>query len=231
MTALAVTLGPTWYWYFARGTGIVALLLLTAIMVLGILGPLRVSSRTFPRFALQTLHRDLSLLAVAVIAVHVLASVLDGFVPIHLQDAVIPFGAGYRPLWLGLGAVAFDLMLALILTSLLRVRLGFRTWRWVHWLAYVSWPVAVAHGLGTGSDAAAAWSLLLTFACVLAVTGAALARLSRAIDIPAQWRTPAVLATVVVPLILAIFAVVGPLAPHWAKRAGSGVAVTQRSPR
>jgi predicted ferric reductase len=221
MSSLASTLSPTWYWYFARGTGVVSLLLLTAIMVLGILGPLRVATRTFPRFAVETIHRDLSLLAVAVIAVHVVASVLDGFAPIYLQDAVIPFISAYRGLWLGLGAVAFDLMLALILTSLIRRRLGYKAWRWVHLLAYASWPVAVAHGLGTGSDAASSWSMLITFACVAAVAVAGLMRVIRVLDIPQAWRTTAVVATLAIPVALAVFAVVGPLAPHWAARAGT----------
>jgi DMSO/TMAO reductase YedYZ heme-binding membrane subunit len=159
----------------------VALVLLTGVLMLGVLGPLRVASGRWPRFAIGTLHRDLSLLAILVIAIHVLVAVLDGFVKLSLIDAVIPFAAGYRPFWVGLGALAFDLMLALVITSLLRRRLGYSTWRFVHWLAYASWPLAVAHGLGTGYDSGQAWALLLTLACIAAVGIAVLARLNQAV--------------------------------------------------
>lgn len=221
MTAFAATTGPTWFWYFTRATGMVALILLSAIMVLGILGPLRASTRLWPRFALDAMHRDLSLLALLVIVVHVLTTVLDGFAPIGLVAAVIPFTSSYRPLWLGLGAVAFDLMLALTVSSLLRRRLGYRTWRWVHWLAYASWPVAVLHGLGTGSDAGQAWALLVTLVCVAGVSVAALVRLARASGIEQGARNAAIVAVIAVPLALAVFTFVGPLQPHWAARAGT----------
>jgi sulfoxide reductase heme-binding subunit YedZ len=221
MSVLAVTLSPTWYWYFTRGTGFVALLLLTAIMVLGILGPLRVSSPRWPRFAVETLHRDLSLLAILVIVAHVLTTVLDGYAPIGVIDALVPFHSAYRTLWLGLGTVAFDLMLALIVTSLLRRRVGRRSWRLIHWLAYASWPIAVLHGIGTGSDAAAWWSVLLTATCVLCVAVAGAARVTRAIGLAGSWRAAAVAATVAVPVAAAIVTVAGPLAPHWAARAGT----------
>ena len=91
---------------------------------------------------------------------------LDSFAPIRLIDAVIPFASTYRPLWLGLGALSFDLLIALVVTSLVRRRLGYRAWRTIHWLAYASWPVAVFHGLGTGSDTKVWWMLALTAACV-----------------------------------------------------------------
>lgn len=221
MSHLAATLGPTAYWYLTRATGFVALVLLTAILVLGVTGALRVSAPRWPRFAIDTLHRDLSLLAIAFIAIHVVTTVLDGFAPIGLIDAIIPFHSAYRPLWLGLGAAAFDLMIALVITSLVRRRLGYRAWRAIHWLAYASWPVAVLHGLGTGSDTKQAWGLLLTFACVVAVSIAAIVRVARDDTVLGSLRGPAVGAAVVVPAALLGFTVLGPLAPHWAARAGT----------
>jgi len=229
MTTVAATLGPSWYWYFARATGLVALVLLTAVLVLGILGPLRISTTRWPRFATNSLHRDLSLLAVAVIAIHVLVSVLDGFASITLIDAVVPFIASYRPLWLGLGALAFDLILALVLTSVVRRRLGYRSWRLVHWLAYASWPVAVLHGLGTGSDTSQGWALILTFACVLLVAIAMIARLVRADSITDGWRTAGYVATIGLALAFYLFALVGPLSPHWATRAGTPSALIAKT--
>lgn len=159
----------TWSWYFARATGLVALVLLTAIVVLGVLGPLRVSSERWPRFAIRTLHRDISLLAMLVIAIHVVTIVLDTYVHVPLSSAILPWGSSFDPLWVGLGALAFDLMIAIVVTSLLRRRLGYGTWRFVHWFAYLSWPLAVAHGLATGTDSGAAWALGLTACCIAVV--------------------------------------------------------------
>lgn len=168
----------TWLWYFGRASGLVALVLLTGVVVLGVLGPLRVRSESWPRFAIRTVHRDVSLLALLVIAFHVLVLVLDTSVHIPLAAAVIPGRSSYAPFWTGLGAVAFDLLLAIVLTSLLRRRFGYRIWRSVHWLAYLSWPVAVAHGLGAGSDRSSSWALGLTIGCVAIAAGAVAARIS-----------------------------------------------------
>lgn len=222
MTALATGIGPTAYWYLARATGIVALVLLTASVVLGILGPLRVTiSERWPRFAIDTLHRDVSLLVIVVLVIHIVTSVLDGFAPIRLIDAVVPFISAYRPLWMGLGALAFDLLLALIITSLMRRRLGYRSWRAIHWLAYASWPVAVLHGLGTGSDTKASWNLALTAICLLAVLAAVWARIQQAKPVYGGVRQAAVALAVATPLGLAIFTLAGPLQPGWARKAGT----------
>ena len=156
----------TWAWYFSRATGMVALVLLTAIIVLGVLSPLRVSSELWPRFAIGTLHRDISLLALLVIAIHVITIVMDSYVKVPLTAAIVPFGSSYKPFWTGIGALAFDLMIALVVTSLLRNRIGFRTWRLIHWSAYACWPLAVAHGLATGTDSGSSWALALTVICI-----------------------------------------------------------------
>lgn len=221
MTSLFAAAGPSTYWYLARATGAVSLLLLTVSVVLGILGSLRFSAGPrWPRFAVDTMHRDVSLLVLAFLAVHIITSVLDSFAPIQLIDAVIPFASAYRPLWMGLGAAAFDLLLALALTSLLRRRLGYGAWRAIHWLAYASWPVAVLHGLGTGSDTKLWWMLIVTAACVAAVAVAIAVRIARA-DPQARFRAPALALTMAAPLGLAVFTLVGTLAPHWARRAGT----------
>jgi methionine sulfoxide reductase heme-binding subunit len=167
----------TWSWYFARATGLVALVLLTAIIVLGVLGPLRIASERWPRFAIRTVHRDVSLLALLVIAIHVVAIVLDGYVKVPLSAAMLPWGSSFSPFWTGLGALSFDLMIAIVVTSLARKRLGYKTWRFVHWFAYASWPLAVAHGLATGSDSGAAWALALTITCIAVVAATVVMRL------------------------------------------------------
>ncbi len=222
MTGLAAALGPSAYWYLARGTGVATLLLLTASVVLGILGSVRFTAPRWPRFAVDSLHRDVSLLVVALLVLHIITSVLDGFAPITLADAVIPFAGAYRPLWMGLGALAFDLLLALTVTSLLRRRLGYRSWRAVHWLAYASWPVAVLHGLGTGSDTKLGWMLALTALCLGAVSIAVLVRIARAEPGEAdRFRAPAVALSIAAPIGIAAFTLAGPLQRGWARRAGT----------
>jgi sulfoxide reductase heme-binding subunit YedZ len=220
--ALASTLSPSAYWYLARATGVVSLLLLTASVVLGVLGPLRVSvPGRWPRFAIDTVHRDVSLLVLVVLIVHIATSILDGFAPISVAAAVIPFDTAYRPLWLGLGALAFDLLLALTITSLLRRRLGYRGWRAVHWLAYASWPFAVLHGLGTGTDTKALWNLAVSVVCLAAVVVAVWARIREAKPAYGGAREAAVALAVATPLGLAIFTLAGPLQRGWARAAGT----------
>jgi predicted ferric reductase len=139
----------------------VSLVLLTAAVVLGVVTSVRWASPRWPRFVLEQLHRNVSLLTLVFIAIHVATSVIDGFVPLRWLDAVVPFSSAYQPLWTGLGAVALDLLLAVAVTSLLRVRLGYRAWRTVHWFSYACWPVALVHGLGMGSDTSHQWMLLV----------------------------------------------------------------------
>jgi sulfoxide reductase heme-binding subunit YedZ len=208
-------------WYLTRGAGAVALLLLTASVVLGVVHADRRRLPGSGRLLVESLHRTISLLVLAVLAVHVATSVLDTYAPIRLLDAVVPFASAYRPLWVGLGALALDLLLALTLTSVLRGRLGFRSWRAIHWLAYACWPVAVAHGLGSGSDARSGWMLALTLGCVAAVVLAAGARLASSGPGHAAVRGAGAMGIVAALLALAVWLPQGPLAHGWAQRAGT----------
>ena len=221
MSAPLAAVGPSFYWYLTRGSGVVSLVLLTASVLIGIAGSMRVSGGMWPRFAVETVHRDVSLMVVVFLIIHIATSVLDTFAPISLTAAVIPFAGTYRPLWLGLGALSFDLILALIITSLARRRLGYQTWRAVHWFAYASWPVAVLHGLGTGSDTKVWWMLALTATCVAAVVMAACMRFGRSENTPAALRGPAIALSLAVPVGIAAFTALGPLEKGWAKRAGT----------
>lgn len=159
-------------WYAARATGMVALLLLTGSVLLGILGPLRVGTPAWPRFALAGLHRNISLLTLVVLGLHAAAIVIDSYVPFRVIDVFVPFIVAYHPFWSGLGVAAFDLLLALIATSLLRRRINLRLWRSLHWLAYLCWPLSLIHALGVGTDAARSWPLALGIGCALAVLAA-----------------------------------------------------------
>jgi len=216
-------------WFLTRGTGVVALLLLTAGIVSGVAGSTRWSREHWPRFLVAGLHRYLTLASVVFVAVHVVTAVLDSFAPISLLDAVIPFRSPYRPVWLGLGAVAFDLLLALIITSLLRARIGFKGWRVVHWFAYISWPIALLHSLGTGSDARSSWLQLLAIGCTGAVAAAVLWRVWAAREGAAWVRAGAGLAAFAVPLGMLVWANGGPLRSGWAVRAGTPTSLLKTS--
>lgn len=221
MIALAAAGSTRALWYFTRGTGVVSLLLLTAVILLGVTGVARLRSDRLPRFLIHGLHRNLTPLAIAFIVVHVVTAVVDGFAPIALTDAVIPFASPYRPVWLGLGAVAFDLLLAVAATSMLRVHVGLRTWRGLHWLAYASWPLALVHALGTGSDARVGWLRLLAFACTGLVAAAVLWRALGVGGSLIRTRAAAAAGAVLVPIAIVVWYLGGPGAPGWAARAGT----------
>ena len=166
------------HWLVSRAAGIVALVLLTAALVAGTLATAPTRSRAWPRWAWQALHRDLALLAVGALAVHVTAVVLDGYVDIGWVAAVVPLTSGYRPVEVAIGTLALDAILVVVATSLLRVRLGFRSWRAVHWTVYAAWPLAVLHYLLTGTDARTWWGVTLALASIGAVAAAVTARVT-----------------------------------------------------
>jgi DMSO/TMAO reductase YedYZ heme-binding membrane subunit len=190
-------------------------------MCAGLLTSVRFELPGWPRFVTLGLHRNLSLLALAFTVLHVLTSVLDSFVSIPLVDAFIPFIGSYRPFWLGLGAISFDLMLALVITSLLRARMSRPSWRLVHWSAYACWPVAVVHGLGTGTDTPVAWVLALTVLCVLPVIALTLWRLALSWRHRPGWAATGVAGVLLAVIVGAAWLQAGPLAPHWSTRSGT----------
>src|SRR5450631_3138527 len=188
------------------------------LLVLDVLDVRRLSTPRWPRFIVDSLHRNVSLLAMVFLALHILTSVLDSFAPISLLDAFIPFGGSYRPFWLGLGAVSFDLLLAVTITSLLRQRMGYGTWRAVHWLTYAAWPIALLHGLGTGSDVKSEWLLLMSIGCVIAVAVCVLARTIAGWPQNLRLRSAALGGTGAFALFLLLWLPGGPLGSEWARR-------------
>ncbi len=207
-------------WYLTRGSGAVALVLLTMSVALGVVVSLRTTTNRWPRFAINSVHRNMTLLAIAFVGLHVVTTVADGYAPIGLKDAIVPFASPYRPIWLGLGAVAFDLLLALVITSYLRSRIGARIWRGVHWLAYAAWPVALVHAFGTGSDARSLWFVVLGFASLGVVFLAVLLRVAIGTG-DAPQRVAGVVAAFAVPIAVFVWWHGGPARTGWAKRAGT----------
>ena len=209
-------------WYMTRGFGLIDLVLLTATLVMGVTQVVRYARPGLPRFVISALHKNISLLAVVFLAIHVVTAVADTYVSISIADVFIPFVGTYRPFWLGLGALALDLMVALVITSLVRERLGQRTWKLVHWTAYLCWPVAIVHGLGTGTDTKLGWVLALNAVCVAAGLAAVWWRLANGWS-PANAgrRGLAILGSVALPLAAVVWTAAGPLKPGWAKKAGT----------
>lgn len=220
-TTIIAAAGPSAYWYLTRSTGAVALVLLTLALVLGVVDVRRWSTETWPRFVVDSLHRSVSLLALAFLGLHILTAVLDSFAPISLIDAVIPFTGSYRPFWLGLGALSFDLMLAVIITSLLRRRMGHATWRTTHWLSYASWPIALLHGFGTGSDVKSTWMLAISVGCLVAVIAAVLVRIAAGWPDQLARRSAALGGAGIFTLGLILWLPSGPLGKEWARRSGT----------
>lgn len=214
-------------WFVTRGSGVVSLLLLTAVVVLGVAGATRWRSVRWPRFVVAGLHRNLTLLTLAFIAIHVITTVTDGYAPISFVNAVLPFSSPYRPIWLGLGALALDLLLALTATSLLRTRIGYRTWRALHWFAYASWPIALVHALGTGSDARMSWLQVVAVVCVVTVAASVVWRTAAERGRPSL-RFAGAFGAVAVPLAIGVFYVWGPSQASWSARAGTPAALLPR---
>ena len=159
----------TAFWFASRATGVISLILFSLVAMLGILVNRQGRLPGLPRFAVTGLHRNLSLLTVAFLGTHIVTAIVDGYAHIPWLSTVVPFTSGYERFWIGLGTVAIDLFAALIVTSLLRDRLRPSVWRAIHWLAYVCYPVVVAHSIGAYKDLQSGWLLALTLATVFAV--------------------------------------------------------------
>jgi sulfoxide reductase heme-binding subunit YedZ len=165
-------------WYLGRSSGVVTLALLTIVIGLGMVTRSGRPLPGLPRFAVSAVHRSASLLAVAFLAVHITTLTLDPQSQLRWIDAVIPFGSRLKRLWIGLGAVSVDLMVALVVTSVLRQRIGRRLWRAIHWTAYGLWPIAMLHAIGAGSDVRSAWLIWFLVGCAAMVTAMGSWRLS-----------------------------------------------------
>ncbi len=213
------------FWYLTRGTGVVSLLLLTASVVLGIVTSVRWVSERWPRFLTAGLHRNVSLLVLVFLGIHITTAIADGFAPIGWRDAVLPFLSGYRPLWLGFGTLAVDLLLAVTITSLLRERIGYHAWRVVHWAAYACWPVALLHGLGTGTDTQQTFILAVSLVCLVAVVLAVWWRVAAGWPAHTTARLVSGIASVMAPLAIVTWLLSEPLQPGWARKSGTPTAL------
>jgi hypothetical protein len=223
LAAASSTTGPSWYWYATRGLGVATLIVLTVTVVLGIMSAARWIGEATPGFVAAELHRNLSLLGVCLLVAHIVTTVLDPFAHISVRDVIIPVGAAYRPVWLGLGVVAAEVIVAVAASSILRDRVGPRAWRLIHWTAYASWPLAVVHGLGTGSDARAPWFIGVVASCLAAVLLAVIQRLRRGALTTLPIRAGAAIAIAAGLVIGCGWVFSGPFQANWAAKAGTPV--------
>ncbi len=177
-----MTDGP-FLWYLNRSTGFVILVLFTLSVALGILATGGKAGKRVPSFVTQSLHRNIALLSVVMLVVHIVTAVVDSFVDIRWWQAVIPWwGSTYMPLWLGLGTLAFDLFAVITITSMLRTHMQYRSWWLIHLLSYVGWVLSVVHGIGIGTDvkAGTSWAFAIVGGCVVVVIAAVVLRLAKA---------------------------------------------------
>jgi DMSO/TMAO reductase YedYZ heme-binding membrane subunit len=208
-------------WFATRATGTIALILLTAAVAIGVGSARRYSPRALGRFEVAALHRNISVLSLVFLGVHILTALADSYVPLGWISAVVPFASPYRTLWVGLGTVALDLLLAVAVTSAVRLRIGVRRWKSVHWLAYAAWPFALFHAAGTGTDTRLGPQLALYILCVAAVVTACWRRLYAAGPQRLGARLLAGAAAAALPVVLYAFLTSGPLAPGWSHRAAA----------
>jgi predicted ferric reductase len=177
-------------WDLGRGAGVAALVAFTISLVLGIVTRSGRDALGLGRFGLNEVHRTAALTGVGLVAVHLGTLLFDPYAQLRLVDLVFPFLGSYRPLWLGLGTLAVDILAVVTVVSLLRDKVGPRVFKAVHWATYALWPVALMHAIGTGTDAATLWLDAVALACVAAVAGAVTWRMSPSFDTRGWTRTP-----------------------------------------
>jgi sulfoxide reductase heme-binding subunit YedZ len=175
-------------WYLVRASGVVAYLLLTGGVLLGLGLSGHGSSRRWPRFAVEEVHRFVGILTGVFVGLHVLTLLADTFLPFSLAQVTIPFASSYRPLWTALGIVAAELLVALAVTNHWRRQLPHRLWRRFHYVTFAVWAGATAHGLGSGTDRGTPWLLGIELASTVAVLGMLAWRLDRTAQAPARAR-------------------------------------------
>jgi sulfoxide reductase heme-binding subunit YedZ len=169
--------GSQYLWFLSRSSGLALLALFSVVIALGVATRLGSAPRWLARFAVAELHRTLSLFAVALLALHVVTAILDPYVTIGWAATLLPFASPYRTLAVGAGTLAVDLAGAVLLTSLIRTRLSYRSWRAVHWLAYLAWPAAFVHSLTAGGDLGIWWVALVVCGCAVLVASSIIVRL------------------------------------------------------
>ena len=193
-------------WYAARAGGVVAYILLTSVVLLGLSLAGKRKLKIWPRFAVEDVHRFGGILMGTFVGIHVLAIAIDAYLPFSIPSLIFPLVSSYKPLWVGLGIVSAELLIALAVTNHYRRRLSYRFWRRMHYLNFVVWGAATVHLLGSGTDRSSWWLLTITAVSVALVCGVTVLRVLRfkpAREPILRW-APAAAAAVSVVLVLAL---------------------------
>lgn len=217
----SIVSNPKLLWYITRATGIIALLLLGAIVILGIMTATKSTPAGIGKFIGPDLHRRLSLTTVIFLGVHIVTAILDPFVKIGITTTIIPFVSKYRPLWVGLGTLSFDLMLIIIATSIVRHKFPHSRWKKIHYLSWAVVGLVLFHALGTGSDDKIKIVEIIYVAFVLGVGAFGIFRTSRERGLTPIRKLVAGASLSLVPLAILAWASQGPLKPGWAKSSSS----------
>jgi sulfoxide reductase heme-binding subunit YedZ len=145
------------FWFLTRASGLLAYVLLFGALSLGLSMTGDLLEGRVRRYRVYDLHRFLSLLALAVLLFHALIVLPDDYIGFSLAELLLPFASPYEPLYMGLGALSLYIT-ALIVASFYAIhRIGYRTWRLLHYTTGLAFVLALVHGIGAGTDTAAAW--------------------------------------------------------------------------
>ncbi|HEY3290703.1 MAG TPA: hypothetical protein VGK87_11300 [Anaerolineae bacterium] len=160
-------------WFVTRAAGIIAYLLLWLSTAWG----LGVSSKIFDRLLHRAFtfdfHEFISLLSIGFLVLHIVVLTGDKFMPYNLAQILIPFISPYRPVWVGVGVIAFWLILLVSITFYIRSKITMKTFRMIHLLSFVGYLTALAHSVYSGTDSLLPASLLMyggTFLVIVFLT-------------------------------------------------------------
>jgi sulfoxide reductase heme-binding subunit YedZ len=199
-------------WYAARAAGVAAYVILTAVLVLGLTMAGKKNFPRWPKFAVEDVHRFGGLLVGTFVSIHVLTIAIDSYLPFSIGSLMIPFLSPYKPLWVALGIVAAELLLALAVTNHYRDLLSYAFWRRAHYVNFAVWAAVVLHGLGSGTDRASAWFIALYATGAAVVAGATAWRITR-VRRP-RWGVVAPAASALIVAVAVVGLARGPLQTH-----------------
>ncbi len=149
---------PKAYWYLSRGSAFVALTLLWLSMALGLLITNKMA-RTWPGVPVSfAMHEFISILGLGFALFHALILMGDRYIGYTLAQVLVPFLSSYKPLWVGFGQLGFYTMLIVTLSFDVRSHIGQKTWRSLHYVSFITYLVALLHGIAAGSDASLPWA-------------------------------------------------------------------------
>ena len=161
------------WWIASRSSGVVAMLLLTVSVLIGLSMSGRVWSKPLLRKRLLATHEHTAVASVVAIGLHGVTLLGDPFLKPGVTGIAVPFAGRHEPLWTGIGIVGGYVVAALGLSFYFRKRIGAQRWRKLHRFIAVGWAMSAVHTLGSGTDAGDLWLRVL----VLAPAGAVLALL------------------------------------------------------